>query len=100
MVFLCTSKPTKSVRSVMVRLVQCLGRGSSIGATPVALQNALLDTSRRATSTGYRLPRTSGLASDGLFPHVNAGLCANAVPPRPSILVFFHFSFVHFPPRI
>jgi len=45
----------------MVRLVQCLGTGSFAGATPVALQNALLDTSRRATSTGYRLTRTSGL---------------------------------------
>jgi hypothetical protein len=46
----------------MVRLVQWPGIGSFIGATPVALQNALLDTSRRATSTGARLTRTSGLA--------------------------------------
>ena len=33
-VFLCTSKPTKSVRSVMVRLVQCLGIGSDHRSNP------------------------------------------------------------------
>ena len=46
----------------MIRLVQCLGIGSLTGATPAALQNALLDTSRRATST--RLPYLRG--HDGL----------------------------------
>jgi hypothetical protein len=35
---------------IMARLVQCLGIGSVAGATPAALQNALLDTSRRAAS--------------------------------------------------
>src|SRR3979411_1735958 len=49
----------------MVRLVQCLGIGSFIGAIPVALQNALLDTSRRASSTGCRLTRTCGLVRAG-----------------------------------
>ena len=40
-VFLCTSKPTKRVRSVMVRLVQCLGKGSFIGATPRSVAKRL-----------------------------------------------------------
>src|SRR5260370_7670210 len=66
MVFLCTSKPTKSVRSVMVRLVQCLGIGSSIGATPVALQNALLDTSRRLVAGLFILKHMHDLSGEVL----------------------------------
>jgi hypothetical protein len=33
----------------------------------VKLQNALLETSRRVTSTGYRLSRTSGLNPHSLY---------------------------------
>lgn len=37
------AKPTKRITSVMVRLVQYLGIGSTIGATPAALLHALID---------------------------------------------------------
>jgi hypothetical protein len=53
-VFLCPSITINRVLSVMARLIQSAGIGSTHRATRVALHTLLLHTSRRASSTGYR----------------------------------------------